>query len=466
MVNRLYDPEAIEARTPPDRDRFADLLRTGAVVMVVLGHWLVAAVLYRNDRFTAGQALQYVPEARVLTWVFQVMPLFFFVGGYVNASSWRRWLDRGEAWPLWLRRRARRLLTPLVPVLVAWIVVPQVLRVLLVPPDIAALAAQTALIPLWFLVVYLLVIGLMPITHALHRRFGVWVVVVAAAGVGIIDVLDRAEVPVVGYANYLLVWGGIHQLGYFWGEDRLPRRPRTNLSIAAVAAAVALVLIAWFGYPGSMVAVQGAERNNTDPPSFALLAYAVAQIAVLLAARGPLERRLQRPRVWAPVILTGSVALTLFLWHMTALVAVGGVVHLSGLWPRMETIDATWWALRPVWLILCGLVLAVLVLLFRRFEDQPEPAPRRSQVLATAGLVAFATGMGMIADTGIFTPDRPANVPLLPLALVVAGLGALGALWPRSQLEDRANDDENGGSNGDGGDGDHRDDAGRDGRDA
>jgi peptidoglycan/LPS O-acetylase OafA/YrhL len=440
MLTKLYDPHEIEARTPSDRDRTADLLRTVAILMVVLGHWLVATILYRDGQLVVGQVLQHVPETQLLTWIFQVMPLFFFIGGHVNAGSWERCADTDDGWALWLRRRARRLLAPLLPVLLAWIAIPAVLSRLGMPDGFLSLAARYALLPLWFLVVYLLVIGIVPITYALHRRFGAGVLVVTLAMVVVVEALTRAGVPAVGFLNYLLVWGGIHQLGYFWHDDRLPRRTATCLGIAAGAAAVAAVLVLVLDYPVSMVAVQGAPRQNTDPPNTALLVYAIVQLFLVAAARDPIGRWLERPRVWAPVVLTGSITITLFLWHMTALVVVAMATHLTGIWPRLQRIDGTWWALRPVWLLLCAVVLAVLVAMFRGMEDQPDPVPDRSTTRALLGLVAFATGMGVIATVGIHTPERPANLPLGPLALIGVGLASLGVLRPRSWMVSERSD--------------------------
>jgi hypothetical protein len=433
LLQRWIDVEEVEARTPPDRDRVADLLRLTAIVSVVVGHWLVAAVLHRDGELVAGQVLQWVPETRLLTWVFQVMPLFFFVGGHLNAGSWRRARDEEKGWPRWLRRRARRLLTPLVPLLGLWVAI--VLAADLLPFDEGLIAAATeaALLPLWFLVVYVLVISMVPVTHGLHERFGLWVPATAMVLTGVIDALDRADVPLVGYVSYLLLWGGVHQLGYFWEDRRLPR-PRVAVTIAVAATGFALLLITQLGYPLSMVAVFGADRANTDPPSLALWAYAVAQLALVTAIRPTLARWLQRPHVWAPVILSGSAALTLFLWHMTAMVVVAAAVHPTGLWPRVSSIDGTWWAMRPVWLLLCAMVLGVFVALFRRFEDQPEPVPRSSYLRAGIGTGAFAFGMAQLMRQGLPDPTSATGLRLVPLGLVVLGLAALGALRPQRWL--------------------------------
>ncbi|MDI9581056.1 MAG: acyltransferase family protein, partial [Thermobispora sp.] len=70
-------------RTPPTRDRFIDLLRAISIIAVVLGHWLVSVVGYDEQGELSGRsALPDLPWAFPITWAVQVMPIFFFVGGY------------------------------------------------------------------------------------------------------------------------------------------------------------------------------------------------------------------------------------------------------------------------------------------------------------------------------------------------------------------------------------------------
>jgi peptidoglycan/LPS O-acetylase OafA/YrhL len=429
------DVDQINARTPEDRDRYVDLLRVTAIVLVVLGHWLVGVVEVRDGAVVVDRLIAIVPETRPLTWVFQVLPLFFLVGGAVNAGSWLRAQDEGEVWAVWLRRRARRLLGPLLPLLALWLPLTALLRLTPVPEGWIAAAVDNALLPVWFLAVYVLAVALVPASWALHRRFGLGVVVGLVAATAVIDVLVRADVPLVGYANYLLVWGGAHQVGYLWHDDRLPRRPAATLGLAGGGAAAMAMLLTVGGYPVAMVAPGQGVPDNTDPPTLALWALLAAQLGLVLALRPPLEQRLQRPRFWAPVVLLGSVTMTVFLWHMTAAVLVAAAIHPTGLWPRTATIDVTWWALRPVWLLLCTAALAVLVAMFRRFEEMADPVPQPGRLRAIVGLVATVTGLALVLTGGVYEPDRTAGLPLGALGLLVIGLGHLGVLRPRSDDE-------------------------------
>ena len=68
--------------TPPSRDRYVDMLRVAAIALVVLGHWLITVITFTADRRPSGHsALGSLTWAYPLTWLFQVVPVFFIVGG-------------------------------------------------------------------------------------------------------------------------------------------------------------------------------------------------------------------------------------------------------------------------------------------------------------------------------------------------------------------------------------------------
>ncbi len=48
------------------------------------------------------------------------MPIFFFVGGFANAASWRAAHRQGSTYGSWLRARLRRLVLPVLPLLIVW----------------------------------------------------------------------------------------------------------------------------------------------------------------------------------------------------------------------------------------------------------------------------------------------------------------------------------------------------------
>src|SRR5690625_7149505 len=124
---RRPSSEDIASRTPDERYRYADALRLGSLLVVVLGHWLLIVMIRRNGALDGVSILHLEPWTEWGTWVAQVMPVFFFVGGYVNHRSLSRARARGEVPADWIRRRARRLLRPVLPLVALWAVAVAVL---------------------------------------------------------------------------------------------------------------------------------------------------------------------------------------------------------------------------------------------------------------------------------------------------------------------------------------------------
>src|SRR5919106_4173569 len=418
---------SVAAQTAPDRDRYADFLRVLSIGLVVLGHWLAAVVLVRNGELVTGRLHAMVPWTQWVTWVFQVMPVFFIVGGFVNARSWSRAARDEQSWSAWTRGRYQRLLVPLFPLVAFWVLLTPVLLAVRLPPAVVQLANQGAFAPIWFLGVYLLVIAFVPVTWMLHRRFGWKAVIAFILASAAVDMLVRAGVSVAGFANMLLVWAGIHQIGYFWHDRRLPERAIVGLGLIAVGMVTLLALITVGGYPVSMVAADEEVRSNVSPPSVPLFALALVQLGLLVAGRRPLKAWLERPRVWAVVVTLGSITLTVYLWHMTAMILVAAFTYLSRVWPHTSAIDTAWWALRVPWLALCVVVLAPLVFLFNLFERTvavPRPAPMRTLI----GLAATLAGIALLAQAGLYVPGAPWQFSVAVIAVLIGGFASLGAL--------------------------------------
>lgn len=78
---------AAAERTPESRNRYADFLRAVSIGAVVIGHWLMLAPFFEQGQLQFDHVLHIVPWAVWLTWVFQVMPVFFMVGGYSMCAA-------------------------------------------------------------------------------------------------------------------------------------------------------------------------------------------------------------------------------------------------------------------------------------------------------------------------------------------------------------------------------------------
>ena len=372
----LADASAVSrvaAATPAERDRFADLLRVASILVVVAGHWLMAVVGWRGGRVEGGNAIALVPGLWLATWLLQVMPLFFFVGGLANLVSARR----GGGWAGFVRGRAARLLRPTVAFLAVWTAAAAVLGAAGVPEAVLRPVTRLVVQPLWFLGLYLLVVALAPAMLRLHRRFGPAVAVWLALAAATADLAGRAvDVPGLdrlGDLNFLLVWLFAHQLGFLYADGTLPGWPRrAHLAMAAGGLAALAGLTASGAWPQSMVGLPGDRVSNMNPPSLCIVALTVWLVGLAMLVRDPVTRWLHRPRPWAMVVTAGSSLMTLFLWHLTALVLAVLVLHPLGL-TQPPPGTPTWWALRPLWLLVPAAMLAPLVALFARFE-RPRPA--------------------------------------------------------------------------------------------
>ncbi|WP_368733265.1 acyltransferase [Streptomyces alkaliphilus] len=435
--------EAAE-RTPPQRERYVDLLRAVAITMVVLGHWLVVNVTYDGAGDLDGySALGELTWSHPVTWVFQVMPLFFLVGGYANGASWDSHRRRGIDTAGWLLTRGNRLLIPTTVLIVLAAVAAPIARLAGATEDVTETAVWLVAIPLWFLTAYLTVVVLTPILHPLHRRAG-WTVI--AVLVGAVAVTDAAElwlgVPHVTLVNYLLVWLAVHQVGFAWRDGMLDDR-RVAAGLAG-GGLVALVLLTVPGpYPISMVTVPGEEAQNTAPPTLALLALAACWIGGAILLRNRAARWLAGFRPWLVVVAVNSVVLTVFLWHMAAVVIAAVVLYPPGLMPQ-PPVDSTDWLLwRVPWLACLSVVLAVLVLVFGGVErrarrvgavpartgdgDTGEGASESGVVSTVATCLALAAAIaGLLGiTTAGATGEGPVGIPGWALALYLVGAGRL-----------------------------------------
>jgi hypothetical protein len=357
--------------TPDHRDRAVDLLRAFAIGVVVLWHWVFSITHWDGEG--AGRHLTMpnpVGDVRLLwlaTWLLQVMPLFFLVGGFSNRASLTAARRRGDAGATWLRGRLTRLARPAIAFAAVWAAGDLVARVAV--PDYPGLLAwgRVVLVPLWFLGVYAGVVLLAPLTTRLHDRFGPVALTTLGAAIALVDLgRFRFGWEQLGVVNAALVFTFAHQLGYLWRDGRLDRRAASALAVAGVAALVVLTNLGV--YPRSMVAVRGEAVSNMFPTTACIAALACFQLGVVVLLQPRLEAWLRRSRrAWRTTIAANAVAMTVFCWHMTALVAVIGLAGLVGIELGDEA-TAGWWLARPLWVALPGVVLAGLVAVFKRVE--------------------------------------------------------------------------------------------------
>jgi len=345
--------------------------------------------------------LNVVPGMWPLTWLFQVMPLFFFVGGFANRKSYESVCRRGGGYVAFVTLRLERLLIPTVAFLAMGLTAATLLDALGLIEDLLRPAARVVTLPLWFLGVYVIVLAVTPPMLFLHRRFGSAVIVALAAAAVAVDLLRFGlDSESVGYLNYAFVWLLVHQLGFVHADGTVQR---FAAPLGATGFGLLVALIALGPYPASLVGISSDEIDNMNPPTLAILALAACQIGVALLARAPLTRWLERERVWRWVVGLNLRIMTVFLWHLAAILPTIAVIYPLG-FPQPDPGSAAWWALRPAWIVLQIPVLALLVALYGRFEvmgrrtaDATASEAETALGRVMAGLGALYAGLGVIS---------------------------------------------------------------------
>jgi peptidoglycan/LPS O-acetylase OafA/YrhL len=356
----------IEAATPPGRDRAVDALRALAILGVVLGHWLVTALVDDSGSVHAASPLRFLPQFAPISWLFQTLAVFFLVGGQVGAKSHASGRARGVGYTKWLGARMARLFRPVAAVLTVWSVAVAAMLAFGAGPETVRALVKLVVSPLWFLLVFAVLTAATPLVARLHP---IWPFAVVA----LVDVVryGLGGPAWLGWTNVAAGWLVPYCLGAAWERGDLRSRTTGWALLIGGAAAVA-GLVGSAGYPAAMVGVPGAAVSNLDPPTLAVVAFGLAQCGAVLLVLGPLRRLLTRPTVWAVVALVNLSAMTIFLWHQTAMIAVTAIGLFAGPLPGLHTVpDGGGWVLaRLAWLPAFALALLVCLAAFHVHEQR------------------------------------------------------------------------------------------------
>lgn len=393
---RFPDVAEVAASTPADRDRVLDVIRIASLVGVVLGHTVMAASIIENHVLIWDNLLTSSVLFQAMTWLLQIMPLFFFAGAAACVSSWAP----GTNWGGWLMKRCTRLFRPVFYYLAFWAVALTVLYRLL-PQHIYEPIAGVSTQLLWFLGAYVLVLAAMPmlyrITTATRLVAGVATVYGAIALIDAIRLHWPATMS-LGYLN-LAVWLIPAMFGVAYRRGLLARR--AALGTAAAFFAVDVALVHWGPYQISMVGTGDHHLSNTSPPSMLLAGHAIILSALAIAAAPAIARWARRPRVWWWTAIGNSGAMTLYLWHMPVLLGTHLVFDYLGC-PRFPGAQ-DFLAISLAQVLIVVVAVAVLFVALRPLENDPlsgwDGAPAvtsRGQGCAIGALLCVA-GVALLA---------------------------------------------------------------------
>lgn len=421
-------PAEVAASTPPDRDRAIDVIRIVSLVGVVFGHTVMATSTIRDDVFIWSNLLTASTVFQALTWVFQIMPLFFFAGVAACVLSWRP----GTSWGGWLLRRCTRLYRPVFYYLAFWTAALAILRFLL-PEHVYEPVAGISIQLLWFLGAYVLVLAAVPLLARITTTAQlVGAIVGTYAFIALIDAVrittDGAGYASLGYLN-TVVWLIPGMFGVAYRRNLLPAPAALKVGLGMLGVNLALL---YFGpYELSLVGIETQQLKNMTPPSLLLAGHAIMMCAFAIAAAPAISRWAQRPRVWWLAAIGNSGAMTLYLWHMPLLLAMHLVFDYLGL-DRYDPTVPGFVTLSIVQLVLMAGLVGLAFVALRPLENSPLPLWDGGSVSmpgmrsATVGLLLCVAGAATLTSVAWGLKDQGVYC----VAVMVAAL--IAARWTAS----------------------------------
>lgn len=406
-VSKLFpDARTVAANTSTDRDRAVDFARLAALVVVMFGHCALLLATIDSSGLRIGNLLGAMPALTPLTWAVQVMPLFFLAGGAAGAYGWRA----GKSWGTWLFTRAQRLCRPVFWYLAAWTVGLFVVLMTLGPESAAGMGRECVAL-LWFLGVYLVVLGFVPALTRLSSGLSVAAVVVSLLGAALVIDRIRAAVgtPQAGVANFLIVWLIPVVIGVAYARRLIT--PAAGLLCAVLAFAAQLALAANGTYEVSLVVTGDETVSNVSPPTLLLALHCTWMSLAFVAAADPIRRWASRPRVWRIVAVGNSGAMTLYLWHIPAIAVATLALHAVGL-DAFDVAAPGFWGVLALRAVVFAVVMAIAFVVLSPLEHQRLPWwDRRAHATGVASTVAGAfvclagVALLLMAKNGLSGPE-------------------------------------------------------------
>lgn len=378
------------------RNRAVDLYRAVAMLAVAVGHWVAMVAFRRDGELITGNALEFVPSFSAVTWVLQVMPLFFMVGGFASAASLDSKKSGGNGRTImqertdWTASRLARLLPPVGTLAATWISIIG-LGYLTGMSALTNAGAVAAAVPLWFLANYIADVIIAPHVLPMFRRSPARVAAGALTIFGALEVARFAGDRSFSHFNWILGWFLFQMIGFAWKDGLIPTGRRL-LVIAGGLWAAALALVTVGPYPVTMVSFHGLDHNPTHPPTLALIFFGAAQSATAIYFAPRVTAWLERNTfAWKSVVGANSFAMTVYLWHMTAGALVLGLFDLTGVLSGAEPGTAGWWLAKVPFIAACVGVLALIVPKLAKIE--------RNALLAPKGVWPFHPALLLIGAT-------------------------------------------------------------------
>ena len=417
---------------PEGRDLTLDLARVTCVVLVVFVHVLFTGVGVAEDgSLLIERTVEKQPWFNAASWILNIMPLFFVVGGYAARAGWRSTLAKGGTAESFVRTRLMRLARPALIVFVFFAVVLTAVRFVPIPgiSDLVDTIAIGVGSPLWFLAAYLIAQAFAPFMIRLHERAPIVTVATLAVAAFAIDMfrihivtavwnLDRVDLStygsgseIFGLPNVLFVWLLCQQVGFFLFDGVFARRAWWQLLALIVGGyAVLWVFVETVGYSVSML-------GNQWPPTLTMGVLAVVQAAALTLLHAPLSALMRNRVMQGIVFFFGARLMTIYLWHLPMIMVITGIQLILPL-PMPAPGSPAWWLTRVPFMLVVLAALWVRSLAIDRVEALPDgDNPRTERWRVVTGVTLFVV------------PSLLITIYSLDLWLAIAGaIGSAAAI--------------------------------------
>lgn len=401
-------PEVPAASESTHRDLALDAVRSWSLFVVVFGHFIMQILYWDGDIPEGGNTLSSGGPWPFVTWLLQVMPLFFIAGGAVNIGSFARAEGHYNEW-LW--QRVRRLMKPTTVYLVTMAIVFSIVTVF-VDRKITDPLCTGITGPLWFLSVYIAVTAMTPITSRWWNRSGVQSIVVLTVIASVVDYLRLQVFEPAGTVNLIVAWVLVHQYGYWYNSGITKRQAKMLIAVGLTVNVLITQVLKW--YPTSLVGIPTEKFSNMAPPTIVLVLHSTVLLGIFVLVAPWLRDKMSTRRGFVATSRAAMLAMTVYLWHMFILVAWLSFLHIVGLDLPVRIQSGVivpdganyWLYLIPATLGYAAIVYAVVRFLwpleFMRIAwfDAAKNKVSHSIIRATTGCVLLSVGLLGIAGGG------------------------------------------------------------------